>query len=136
MYLVYRLIKYIDLLIYRRPTHGVHGKSDNRGRGRFNNQEGDGWGKKSLVSEPTSVVSTANVKVHSNDRVHDNIASMEAIEKPGSYPQARREDDLLTPMADPNDSEAQVICVLFLWLFVMHQKLETYIFPHLISVLR
>ncbi|XP_004298966.1 PREDICTED: protein MODIFIER OF SNC1 1 [Fragaria vesca subsp. vesca] len=93
--------------VSRRPTHGVHGKSDNRGRGRFNNQEGDGWGKKSLVSEPTSVVSTANVKVHSNDRVHDNIASMEAIEKPGSYPQARLEDDSLTPMADPNDSEAQ-----------------------------
>ena len=114
MYLVYQMTEYIDLLIYRRPTHGMHGRSDNRGRGRYNNQEGDGWGKKSFVSKPTSAVSNTNVKVHSNDHVHDNIASMEAIEKPGSYPQGRREDDSLTPMFDPNDSEAQVIYISFL----------------------
>ncbi|XP_024170272.1 protein MODIFIER OF SNC1 1 isoform X1 [Rosa chinensis] len=93
--------------VSRGPAHGMHGKSDNRGRGRFNNQEGDGWGKKSLVSEPTSVVSTANSKVPSNVHVHDHLASMEATEKSGSYPQGRREDDSLTPMFDPNDSEAQ-----------------------------
>ncbi|XP_050375955.1 protein MODIFIER OF SNC1 1 [Argentina anserina] len=93
--------------IFRRPTHGMHSRSDNRGRGRSNNQEGHSWGKKSLVSEPTSVAPTANIKVHSNDLLHDNIASMEAIEKPGSHPQGRREDDSLTPVFDLNDSEAQ-----------------------------
>lgn len=97
----------------------MHGRSDHRGRGRFNNQEGDGWGKKPLASEPTAAVSTANSKIPSNDHVHDHLVSMEVTDKPGSYHQGRREEDSVTPMLDPNDSEAQVTYILFLWLLVV-----------------
>ncbi|KAM2438334.1 hypothetical protein ACFX1W_015335 [Malus domestica] len=93
--------------ISRRPNHAIHGgRSDHRGRGRFSNQEGEGWAKKSLV-EPTTVVSTAHLEMPSNVHVHDHLVSTEATEKSGSYPQGRREEESATPMVDPNDSEAQ-----------------------------
>lgn len=119
------------MLIYRRSTHGMHGRSDHRGRGRFNNQEGDDWGKKPLASEPTAVVSTANLKIPSNDHVQDHLVSMEVTDKPGSYPQGRREEDTVTPMLDPNDSEAQVCTFDFcgcLLLCIRNLRLTS--FPH------
>ncbi|RXH96203.1 hypothetical protein DVH24_008707 [Malus domestica] len=94
--------------IPRRSNRAMHDdRSDHCGRGRFNNQEGEGWSKKSLVSEPTTVVSTARFEIPSNVHLHDHLVSTEAIEKSGSYPQGRCEEELATPMVDPNDSEAQ-----------------------------
>ncbi|KAM1238104.1 hypothetical protein ACFX2I_038876 [Malus domestica] len=94
--------------ISRRSNRAMHDdRSDHCGRGRFNNQEGEGWSKKSLVSEPTTVVSTARFEIPSNVHLHDHLVSTEAIEKSGSYPQGRCEEELATPMVDPNDSEAQ-----------------------------
>ncbi|PQP99526.1 protein MODIFIER OF SNC1 1 [Prunus yedoensis var. nudiflora] len=80
--------------ISRRSNQGMHSRSDHRGRGRLNNQEGEGWWKKSLVSEPTTVY-------------QDHLATMEATEKSGSYPEGRHEEESATPLLDPNDSEAQ-----------------------------
>ncbi|XP_048445536.1 protein MODIFIER OF SNC1 1 [Pyrus x bretschneideri] len=89
--------------ISRQSNRAMHdNRSDHRGRGRFNNQEGEGWSKKSLVSEPTTVVSTARFEMP-----YDHLVSTEAIEKSGSYPQGRCEEELAMPMVDPNDSEAQ-----------------------------
>ncbi|CAL2261389.1 unnamed protein product [Prunus armeniaca] len=92
--------------ISRRSNQGMHGRSDHRGRGRLNNQEGEGWWKKSLVSEPTTVVSSAHLETP-NVHLQDHLATMEATEKSGSYPQGRYEEESATPLLDPNDSEAQ-----------------------------
>lgn len=86
----------------------MHSRSDHRGRGRLNNQEGEGWWKKSLVSEPTTMVSSAHLETP-NVHLQDHLATMEATEMSGSYPQGRHEEESATPLLDPNDSEAQVI---------------------------
>lgn len=104
-------------LIYRRSNHVMHGRSDHRGRGRLNNQEGEGLWKKPMVSEPTSVVSTAHLEKPSNVHLHDHLASVEVTEKSGSYPQGRRDEESAAPMFDSSDSESQVIYMLFIFLF-------------------
>ncbi|BFG32523.1 hypothetical protein CerSpe_187970 [Prunus speciosa] len=92
--------------ISRRSNQGMHSRSDHRGRGRLNNQEGEGWWKKSLVSEPTTGVSSAHLETP-NVHLQDHLATMEATEKSGSYPEGRHEEESATPLLDPNDSEAQ-----------------------------
>ena len=85
----------------------MHGRTDHRGRGRFNSQDVDGWQKKPPFTDSSNVKST----IHSENpdtNVQDHM-SLEASEKSGSYPQARDEGESMPPVYDPGDSQEQVI---------------------------
>ncbi|XVF12185.1 hypothetical protein REPUB_Repub08aG0092400 [Reevesia pubescens] len=91
--------------INRRSTHGVHGRTDHRGRGRFNSQD-DGWGKKPPFTDSSNVKSTTHSENPSDSYVQDYMA-LEASERSGSYPQARDEGESMPPVYNPSDSQAQ-----------------------------
>ncbi|PPD78454.1 hypothetical protein GOBAR_DD24614 [Gossypium barbadense] len=90
----------------RRSTHSRHGRTDHRGRGRFNSEDVDGWRKKPPFTDSSNVKSAAHFENPSESNVQDYV-SLEASDKSGSYPQARDEGELMPPVYDPSDSEAQ-----------------------------
>ncbi|KAK9278924.1 hypothetical protein L1049_028505 [Liquidambar formosana] len=91
--------------IPRITTHGVQGRVDHRGKGRFNAQEADGWRKKSLVADSSILVSAANSE---SSNVHqDNHTSVEASEKSVSCLEGKDEGEFATSMVDPSDIQAQ-----------------------------
>ncbi|PPS16860.1 hypothetical protein GOBAR_AA03720 [Gossypium barbadense] len=90
----------------RRSTHSRHGRTDHRGRGRFNSEDVDGWRKKLPFMDSSNVKSAAHFENPSESNVQDYV-SLEASDKSGSYPQARDEGELMPPVYDPSDSEAQ-----------------------------
>lgn len=42
------------MLIHRQAAHGMHGRGDHRNKGRSNNQDADGWRKKSVVEDSSA----------------------------------------------------------------------------------
>lgn len=103
--------KYINMLNYRRSTQGMQGKGDYHGRGRLNTQEADRWQNKCSNADspviPSTHLETSNVE-------HAHHTSVEATEKPASYPHGRGEGESVPPDLDSNDSQAQVICLIFI----------------------
>ncbi|KAJ0047739.1 hypothetical protein Pint_15492 [Pistacia integerrima] len=92
-------------VVSRRSTHAMHGRTDHRGKGRFNSQEVDGWRKKSPIADSPSVTCATHSEssiVHMQDQ-----ALKEAAEQSASYLQGKDEGESMLPMSDPNDSEAQ-----------------------------
>ncbi|XVF54075.1 hypothetical protein PTKIN_Ptkin05aG0151800 [Pterospermum kingtungense] len=92
--------------INRRSTHSMHGRTDHRGRGRFNSQDGDGWRKKPPFTDSSFVKSTTHSENPSDANMQDYM-SLEASEKSGSYLQARDEGESMPPAYDPSDSQVQ-----------------------------
>ncbi|KAE8681531.1 oleosin 18 kDa-like [Hibiscus syriacus] len=90
----------------RRSFHTRHGRTDHRGRERFNSEDVDGWRKKPLVIDSSNVKSTTHFENHSDANVKDH-APLEALEKSASYSQKRNEGELMPPVYDPSDSDAQ-----------------------------
>ncbi|KAK9028139.1 hypothetical protein V6N11_067951 [Hibiscus sabdariffa] len=91
--------------IGRRSAHSKHGRTDHRGRERFNSEDVDGWRKKPPVMD-SNVKSTTHFENPSDANVEDHV-SLEALEKSASYSQTRNEGELMPPVYDPSDSEAQ-----------------------------
>lgn len=114
----------------------MHGRSDHRGKGRFNSQEVDGWRKKSPIADSPSVTSAT----HSESSVFQmqDQALKEAGEKSGSYLQGTDEEESMPPMSDPNDSQAQVIYFYIVRLLVLQIRKFSYdnLLTYSISVLR
>ena len=86
----------------------MHGRTDHRGRGRFNSQDIDGWQKKPPFTDWSNEKSTTHSENPFDANVQDYM-SLEASEKYGSYPQARDEGESMPLVHDPSDSQAQVI---------------------------
>ncbi|KAJ1439082.1 Protein MODIFIER OF SNC1 1 [Sesbania bispinosa] len=80
----------------RRVTHGMQGRGDHRGKGRLNNQDADGWRKKSVV-EDSSASAGAQFEA-SNVLVGDHCISVNQVRHDGESVQTR---------SDPADSHAQ-----------------------------
>lgn len=93
-------------VISRRATHGGQGRVDHRGKGRVNAQDVDGWRKKSLVADSSSVTGSGNVELSSNVDVQDCHSSMQVPQKSGLHLQGT-EDGESGSMSDPSDSQAQ-----------------------------
>ncbi|XP_039031240.1 protein MODIFIER OF SNC1 1-like isoform X2 [Hibiscus syriacus] len=91
--------------ISRRSTHGRHGRTDHLGQERFNSEDVDGWRKKPTFIDSSNVKS-ARVENPSDANVGDHV-SLEALEKSGSYSQTGDEGELIPPVYDRSDSEAQ-----------------------------
>ncbi|XP_061366814.1 protein MODIFIER OF SNC1 1-like isoform X2 [Gastrolobium bilobum] len=97
----------------RRTAHGMQGRGDHRNRGRLNNQDADGWGKKSVVED--SSASSGELLEASNVLVGDNRISVETYDRSGSYNQARHDGESVQrhdgesvqTMSDPADSHEQ-----------------------------
>ncbi|KAK6276651.1 hypothetical protein POUND7_006360 [Theobroma cacao] len=92
--------------INRRSTHSIHGRTDHRGRGRFNPQDADGWRKKPLFTDSSNVKPTKDSENPSNVNIQDSM-SLEASEKSGLNSQVRDEGESMPPVYDPSDSQAQ-----------------------------
>ncbi|KAL4361799.1 hypothetical protein GQ457_04G011720 [Hibiscus cannabinus] len=92
--------------IGRRSTHSRHGRTDHRGRERFNSEDVDGWRRKPPFIDSSNVKSTTHFEIPSDANVEDHV-SLEALEKSGSYSQTRDEGELMPPVYDPSDNEAQ-----------------------------
>lgn len=103
---------------HRRATHG--GRFDHRGKGRFNSQDVDGWRKKSISADSSSVAGSSNVELSSNVHVQDCNSPMQDPQKSGLHHQGS-EDEESGLMSDPIDSQAQVIFIIYLCLLgLMH----------------
>ncbi|KAL5816232.1 hypothetical protein ACOSQ3_024610 [Xanthoceras sorbifolium] len=92
-------------VVSRRSIHGMHGRTDHRGKGRFNSQEADGWRKKSSGADSSSLISAAHSE-SSNIQVQDHTHE-DTSEKSGSYCQGKDGEEPMPPMSDTSDSEAQ-----------------------------
>ncbi|XP_038999557.1 protein MODIFIER OF SNC1 1-like isoform X1 [Hibiscus syriacus] len=90
----------------RRSSHARHGRTDHRGRERFNSEDVDGWRKKPPFIDSSNVKSTTHFENHSDANVKDH-APLEALEKSASYSPKRDEGELMPPVYDPSDNEAQ-----------------------------
>ena len=76
-----------------------------------NAQDVDGWRKKSLVADSSSVTGSGNVELSSNVDVQDCHSSMQVPQKSGLHLQGT-EDGESGSMSDPSDSQAQVIFII------------------------
>ncbi|KAF2315893.1 hypothetical protein GH714_040688 [Hevea brasiliensis] len=86
-------------IIRRRSSHGMHGRADHRGKGRFNTQEADGWRKKSQVADPQSVVSTVHCEISSvNGQDHN---SAEATQNSVMHPSVKDDGESMAPNFEP-----------------------------------
>ncbi|XP_022738831.1 protein MODIFIER OF SNC1 1-like isoform X2 [Durio zibethinus] len=92
--------------INRRSTRSMHGRTDHRGRGRFNSQDVDGWRKKPPFTDSSRVKSTTHSE-NPFDAIVQEYMSLEASKKSESYPQAIDESESVPPVYDPSDSQAQ-----------------------------
>ncbi|KAK6920671.1 BAT2, N-terminal [Dillenia turbinata] len=90
----------------RRDSHGVQGRSDHCGKGKFNPQENDGWHKRSPAGDSGTEASAIKFHASLNTDVHDHSSSLESIEQPGSALQGSDEGDSAALMPD-NDGQAQ-----------------------------
>lgn len=112
--------------IHRRSAHSMHGRTDHRGKGKFNSQEVEGWRKKAPISDSPGVTSSTQCE---NSIVHmQNKAPKEFAEKSGSYLQGKDEGESMPPMFDPNDSQAQVITFILYTTGFMLQKFYVTVF--------
>lgn len=90
----------------RRSSHGMHGRVDHRGKGRFNTQEGDGWRRKSEVADPQSVVSGVHYEFSS---VHmEDYTPAETTQNSVSHSSGKDDGESVPNVSDPNDIEAQI----------------------------
>ncbi|XVE54985.1 hypothetical protein DITRI_Ditri03aG0125000 [Diplodiscus trichospermus] len=92
--------------INRRSAFRMHGRTDHRGRERFNSQDVDGWRKKPPFTDSSNVKSTTQSENPSYADMQ-GCMSLEASEKSGSYPQASDEAESTTHVYEPSDSQAQ-----------------------------
>lgn len=92
-------------VISRRSTHGMHGRPDHRGKGRFSSQEADGWRRKSSVAVPSTDMSVAHSE-SSNILIQDHPAKEVTI-KLEFNPQGNDGGELMPSMSEPSDSQAQ-----------------------------
>ncbi|XP_058091895.1 protein MODIFIER OF SNC1 1-like isoform X2 [Magnolia sinica] len=89
-------------------VHGMQGRADNRGKGRFNNQEGEEWRKKPPGAESSVIVTATNANAHLDTRVQDRHASQEFPEKQESNPLDKAgADPYTTSSVDSADYKAQ-----------------------------
>ncbi|XP_061952724.1 protein MODIFIER OF SNC1 1-like isoform X1 [Populus nigra] len=89
----------------RRSTHGMHGRLDHHGKGRFSTQEAEGWRRRSHVADLPSVLPSSHFEssnVHRQDH-----SPAEATEKSGSYHQGKDDGESVLPHPDPSDSQVQ-----------------------------
>ncbi|ESW27443.1 hypothetical protein PHAVU_003G202300 [Phaseolus vulgaris] len=89
----------------RQSAHGMQGRGDHRNKGRSNNQDADGWRKKSVVED-----SSASLGVQleaSNVLVGDHQISVQTYDRSGSYNQARHIGESVQTLSDSGDSHAQ-----------------------------
>ncbi|XP_020212091.1 protein MODIFIER OF SNC1 1 isoform X2 [Cajanus cajan] len=87
----------------RQTAHG--GRGDHRNKGRSNNQDADGWRKKSVI-EDSSASSGAQLET-SNVLVGDHQISVQTYDRSGNYNQARHIGESVQTRSDPADSHAQ-----------------------------
>lgn len=92
-------------IISRRSTHGMHGRPDHRGKGRFSSQETDGWRRKSSVAESSTDISVAHSE-SSNIFIQDHPAK-EVTVKLEFNPQGNDGGESMPSMSEPSDSQAQ-----------------------------
>jgi hypothetical protein len=102
------------MFIHRRTAHGMQGRGDHRNRGRLNNQDADGWRKKSVV-EDSSASSGAQLEP-SNVLVGDHRISVETYIRSGSNNQPRHNGESVQTTSDPTDGHAQVMHAHYLCL--------------------
>ncbi|KAE8719763.1 oleosin 18 kDa-like [Hibiscus syriacus] len=91
--------------ISRRSTNSRHGKTDHRGRERFNSED-DGWRKKPTLIDSSNMKSATHFEIPSDANVEDHVP-LEALEKSGSYSQTRDEGELMSLVYGRSDNEAQ-----------------------------
>ncbi|XP_027919031.1 protein MODIFIER OF SNC1 1 isoform X1 [Vigna unguiculata] len=89
----------------RQSAHGMQGRGDHRNKGRSNNQDADGWRKKSVV-EDSSALSGVQLEA-SNVLVGDHQISVQTYDRSGSYNQARHFGESVQTWSDSGDSHAQ-----------------------------
>uniref|UniRef100_A0A6M2F9A6 BAT2 N-terminal domain-containing protein n=1 Tax=Populus davidiana TaxID=266767 RepID=A0A6M2F9A6_9ROSI len=87
----------------RRSTHGMHGRPDHHGKGRFSTQEAEGWRRRSHVADLPSVLSSSHFESSNVHRQDHNPT--EATEKSGSYHQGKDDGESVLPHSDPSDSQ-------------------------------
>lgn len=102
------------MLIHRQSAHGMQGRGDHSNKGRSNNQDGDGWRKKSVV-EDSSASSGVQLEA-SSVLVGDHQISVQNYDRSRSYNQARHIGESVQTWSDSGDSHAQVMWVPFLFL--------------------
>ncbi|KAK7330510.1 hypothetical protein VNO77_24705 [Canavalia gladiata] len=89
----------------RRTAQGMQGRGDHRNKGRSNNQDADGWRKKSVV-EDSSAPPGVQLEA-SNVLVGDHRISVETYDRSGSYNQARHIGESVQARSDPPDNHEQ-----------------------------
>ncbi|KAL3018605.1 hypothetical protein AAZX31_05G037700 [Glycine max] len=89
----------------RQAAHGMHGRGIHRNKGRSNNQDADGWRKKSVV-EDSSASSGAQLEA-SNVLVGDHQIPVQTYDRSGSFNKARHIGESVQTRSDPADSHAQ-----------------------------
>lgn len=100
-----------NVQFHRRSTHGMHGRPDHHGKGRFSTQEAEGWRRRSHVADLPSVLSSSHFESSNVHRQDHNPT--EATEKSGSYHQGKDDGESVLPHPDPSDSQVQVIYIYF-----------------------
>lgn len=115
------MLKNIEVLIHRQAAHGMHGRGIHRNKGRSNNQDADGWRKKSVV-EDSSASSGAQLEA-SNVLVGDHQIPVQTYDRSGSFNKARHIGESVQTRSDPADSHAQVMCTPFLCLLLNYLHL-------------
>ncbi|KAG4378708.1 hypothetical protein GLYMA_17G087600v4 [Glycine max] len=100
----------------RQAAHGMHGRGDHRNKGRSNNQDADGWRKKSVV-EDSSASSGAQLEA-SNVLVGDHQIPVQTYDRSGSFNKARHIGESVQTRSDPADNHAQVVCIPLLCLLL------------------
>ncbi|XP_027329249.1 protein MODIFIER OF SNC1 1 isoform X2 [Abrus precatorius] len=89
----------------RQAAHGMQGRGDHRNKGRSNDQDADGWRKRSMV-EDSSASSGAQLEA-SNLLVGDHRISVETYDRSGSYIQARHIGEHVQTRSDPPENHAK-----------------------------
>lgn len=113
-----------NLKISRRSTHGMHDRTDRRGKGRFSFQEVDGWRRKSLVAEASADLSAAHSE--SSDIPIEDHPAKDITEKSEFYPQGNDGDEAGPVMLEPSDNHAQVISSCTVCLLILCIRNFTY----------
>eukprot|EP00257_Ricinus_communis_P020743 XP_015580054.1 protein MODIFIER OF SNC1 1 [Ricinus communis] len=90
--------------ISRRSAHGMHGRTDHRGKGRVNTPETDGWRKKSDIVDLQNTASTVHNEI-SSVSVGQHHISADAGQNFGSQPSGKDNLESMPPVSDPSDSQ-------------------------------
>ncbi|CAK7325063.1 unnamed protein product [Dovyalis caffra] len=87
----------------RRSTHGMHGRPDQRGKGRFSTQETEG--RRSQGADLPGALSASHFE-SSNVHRQDHIFA-EATEMSGAYHRGKDDEESVPPHPDRSDSQTQ-----------------------------